>query len=88
MIRGVAGSGKILILACRAKLLSKAHPEWKILVLCCNISLTNGIHQMINQKLSEPEELWDFDFTTDERVNPITNHNIIVLNFHIWLKTI
>jgi superfamily I DNA and RNA helicase len=69
----VAGSGKTLILVWRAKLLSKAHPEWKILVLCYNISLANGIRQMINQKLSEPEDLWDFDFTTDEGVNSITN---------------
>mgnify|MGYP001954054008 CR=1 FL=1 len=73
LIRGVAGSGKTLILVWRAKLLSKAHPEWKILVLCYNISLANGIRQMINQKLSEPEDLWDFDFTTDEGVNSITN---------------
>ncbi|MFP3423158.1 nuclease, partial [Bacillus sp. SIMBA_161] len=34
LIRGVAGSGKTLILASRAKLLSKQHPEWKILILC------------------------------------------------------
>src|SRR5690606_7339391 len=29
LIRGVAGSGKTLILASRAKLLAKEHPDWK-----------------------------------------------------------
>ncbi len=32
LIRGVAGSGKTLILASRAKLLAKQHPDWKILI--------------------------------------------------------
>src|SRR4051794_22685276 len=37
LIRGVAGSGKTLVLASRAKMLAKAHPDWKILVLCYGI---------------------------------------------------
>lgn len=49
LLRGVAGSGKTLILACRAKYLSKLYPEWKILVLCYNISLANFIRQMIDE---------------------------------------
>src|SRR5699024_11861087 len=43
LIRGVAGSGKTLILASRAKLLAKQHPDWKILILCYNISLASYI---------------------------------------------
>ena len=38
LIRGVAGSGKTIILASRAKMLSKQNPDWKILILCYNIS--------------------------------------------------
>jgi hypothetical protein len=37
LIRGVAGSGKTLVLASRAKMLARDHPDWKILVLCYGI---------------------------------------------------
>src|SRR5699024_5657315 len=47
LIRGVAGSGKTLVLASHAKLLAKDHPEWNILVLCFNISLAQFIRNMI-----------------------------------------
>ena len=36
MVRGVAGSGKTLILAARARHLSACQPDWRILVLCYN----------------------------------------------------
>lgn len=49
LLRGVAGSGKTLILACRAKYLAQLNPEWRILVLCYNISLANFIRQMIDE---------------------------------------
>jgi hypothetical protein len=80
LIRGVAGSGKTIILASRAKMLSKENPDWKILILCYNISLANSIQQMINHMLNEPEDLFDFDPTNVE------NENIQVRNFHSWLK--
>ncbi|WP_053366540.1 3'-5' exonuclease [Bacillus sp. FJAT-27245] len=86
LIRGVAGSGKTIILASRAKMLSKQHPDWKILILCYNISLANSIQQMITHMLNEPENLFDFDFTGGEVTNAVKNHNIIVRNFHAWLK--
>ncbi|MDR4947257.1 3'-5' exonuclease [Neobacillus cucumis] len=82
LIRGVAGSGKTIILASRAKMLSKQNPEWKILILCYNISLANAIQQMINHMLNEPEDLFDFD----PAVKKVQNQNIIVRNFHSWLK--
>jgi hypothetical protein len=82
LIRGVAGSGKTIILASRAKMLSKQNPDWKILILCYNISLSNAIQQMINHMLNEPEDLFDFD--TD--VKSVRNQNIVVRNFHSWLK--
>lgn len=82
LIRGVAGSGKTIILASRAKMLSKQNPDWKILILCYNISLATAIQQMIHHMLNEPEDLFDFDPT----VKAIQNQNIIVRNFHAWLK--
>ncbi len=82
LIRGVAGSGKTIILASRAKMLSKQHPDWKILILCYNISLSNAIQQMVHHMLNEPEDLFDFD----PQAKPVQNENIIVRNFHSWLK--
>ncbi|UGB33130.1 3'-5' exonuclease [Metabacillus sp. B2-18] len=82
LIRGVAGSGKTIILASRAKMLSKQNPDWKILILCYNISLANAIQQMITHMLNEPEDLFDFDPAT----NTIQNKHITVRNFHAWLK--
>jgi hypothetical protein len=82
LIRGVAGSGKTIILASRAKMLSKQNPDWKILILCYNISLSNAIQQMIHHMLNEPEDLFDFD----PNAKTIQNENIIVRNFHSWLK--
>lgn len=86
LIRGVAGSGKTLILAARAKILAKEHPDWKILILCYNISLSRSINQMISHMMSEPDSLFDFDFSNEEESNKSSNHNIIVRNFHAWLK--
>ncbi|AGK53643.1 DEAD/DEAH box helicase [Bacillus sp. 1NLA3E] len=82
LIRGVAGSGKTIILASRAKMLSKQNPDWKILILCYNISLANSIQQMIHHMLNEPEDLFDFD----PSIKDVQNQNIIVRNFHSWLK--
>lgn len=82
LIRGVAGSGKTIILASRAKMLSKQNPDWKILILCYNISLSNAIQQMIHHMLNEPEDLFDFD----PNAKAVKNPNIIVRNFHSWLK--
>lgn len=82
LIRGVAGSGKTIILASRAKMLSKQNPDWKILILCYNISLANAIQQMIVHMLNEPEDLFDFDPNS----KAVENQNIVVRNFHSWLK--
>ncbi|MGA9467432.1 MAG: 3'-5' exonuclease [Exiguobacterium marinum] len=81
LIRGVAGSGKTLILASRAKLLSKQHPEWKILILCYNISLARFIEQMVQQMMLEPDDLFDFDPLVKRK-----SHLIEVRNFHAWLQ--
>ncbi|GGG18374.1 DNA helicase [Lysinibacillus alkalisoli] len=77
LIRGVAGSGKTLILASRAKLLSKAHPEWRILVLCYNIALKQFLEQMIERMMNEPDEY-------GKEVNKKA-HNITVKTFNSLL---
>lgn len=86
LIRGVAGSGKTLILASRAKLLSKDNPDWKILILCYNISLSQNIKQMINLMMQEPDSLFDFNFNENPTGISKTKNNITVRNFHQWLK--
>lgn len=82
LIRGVAGSGKTLILASRAKLLAKQHPNWKILILCFNISLARSIEQMFRHMMNEPDSL--FDFTNNDA--ELNAHNVKVYNFHTWLR--
>lgn len=82
LIRGVAGSGKTLVLATRAKLLVKQHPDWKILVLCYGIPLSRSLKQMIQQKLDEPEDLFDL-LQID---NGQSHSNVEVYNFHEWLR--
>lgn len=81
LLRGVAGSGKTLVLTTRVKLLHKEHPDWKILVLCYNISLAKTIEGMILAKLNEPEDLVDM---TNEKVHQLPS-SIRVTHFHDWL---
>lgn len=47
VIRGVAGSGKTLILMYRAKLLAKMHPTWNILVTCYTRSLAGQLRELL-----------------------------------------
>ena len=47
ILKGVAGSGKTLVLAHRAKWLHLCYPKWKILVVCYNISLSRYLEQLI-----------------------------------------
>ncbi|MGO4949090.1 3'-5' exonuclease [Paenibacillus sp. DRB1-1] len=81
LIRGVAGSGKTLVLVSRAKMLAQAHPDWKILVLCYGIPLSRTLKQWIYQKMMESEDLFNFANTECEW----EPSNIEVYNFHEWL---
>ncbi|MGQ7890661.1 3'-5' exonuclease [Paenibacillus sp. WC2504] len=84
LIRGVAGSGKTLILASRAKMLAKAHPDWKILVLCYGIPLSRNLKQMIRRMMNEPEDLLDLinlGSSDSQRESKVE-----VYNFHEWLR--
>lgn len=84
LIRGVAGSGKTLVLASRAKMLAKAHPDWKILVLCYGIPLSRNLKQMIQRMSEEPEDL--FDLLNPSSSDDTGNSNVEVYNFHEWLR--
>ncbi|MDI6696829.1 MAG: AAA family ATPase [Anaerolineales bacterium] len=49
LLRGIAGTGKTLILLYRAKLLAANDPNIKILILCWNTALANYMRQMFNK---------------------------------------
>lgn len=48
LIRGVAGSGKTLVLTHRAKHLAKYIPEWRILLCCYNRSLATALEHEVS----------------------------------------
>lgn len=84
LIRGVAGSGKTLVLASRAKILAKEHSDWKILVLCYGIPLSRSLKQMINQKMNEPDDL--LDLINLSSTDGSKDSKIEVYNFHEWMR--
>ncbi|WP_281884910.1 nuclease-related domain-containing DEAD/DEAH box helicase [Paenibacillus sp. YYML68] len=102
LIRGVAGSGKTLVLASRAKLLAKEHPDWRILILCYGIPLSRSLKQMVQRMMSEPEDLLDLIQQAEDAGSGSSNSvngskaggagsgsstgNVEVYNFHEWLR--
>ena len=48
LLRGVAGSGKTMTLCARARHLRQRHPDWRMLVLCFNISLAYRLRQLLS----------------------------------------
>ena len=50
VLRGVAGSGKTLVLAHRARHLHKHWSGWRILVLCFNRVLANALRTMVDAR--------------------------------------
>ncbi len=68
-------------------MLAKDHPNWKLLILCYNISLSQNIAQIVQAMSSEPENLFDFHFGEDGLETDVSvPKNITVRNFHQWLK--
>lgn len=53
LLRGVAGSGKTIVLVCRARHLRAQHPDWKILVVCFNRVLADALRVAIADDLVE-----------------------------------
>lgn len=54
LLRGVAGSGKTVVLICRARYLRERYPEWQILVVCFNRVLAEYLREVI-----QPDERLD-----------------------------
>jgi hypothetical protein len=48
VLKGVAGSGKSLVIACRAKFLKRLHPDWRILIVCYGIPMVRYLQQLLN----------------------------------------
>lgn len=48
VIRGVAGSGKTLVLMFRARFLAENFPQWRILVTCYNRVLARALEEQLN----------------------------------------
>lgn len=53
IIKGSAGSGKTLLIAYRAKLLKQFNPDWKILIVCYNVTLRSYIKYLLEKIYSE-----------------------------------
>ncbi len=49
MLRGVAGSGKTLVLTHRVRHLHRLFPNWRILLLCYNRLLANALQMMVDE---------------------------------------
>ncbi|MGH7300875.1 MAG: UvrD-helicase domain-containing protein [Candidatus Rokuibacteriota bacterium] len=47
LLRGVAGSGKTIVLVCRARHLRAQHPAWRVLVVCFNRVLADALRAAI-----------------------------------------
>lgn len=73
LIRGVAGSGKTLILAARAKYLAIKNPGWNILVLTNASILASSIDNTISELVNR-----------DEDKDKVSLSNIETLTFSFW----
>ncbi|OIK14906.1 NERD domain-containing protein [Bacillus sp. MUM 13] len=69
------------------KNLSKNYPHWNILILAFNRKTAQNLQQQMNIILNEPEDLFDFDFTTQNIESPKNHQNIKVRHFHSWMKS-
>jgi hypothetical protein len=47
LLRGIAGSGKTVVLMCRARHLRERYPDWRILVICFNRVLAHYLRDAI-----------------------------------------
>ena len=77
-IRGVAGSGKSLILAAKARTLAEENPKWKILLTCYNVPLCKSLEFYVRSFGSQGRPfLEEKNFSI-----PVLPHAITVMNFH------
>lgn len=61
ILKGVAGSGKSVVLACRAKYIRQINKEWRILVICFNINLIHSLRlHILNSGADDKIEIVHF----------------------------
>lgn len=64
LLRGIAGTGKTMILLYRAKLLASNNPEHRILILCWNTTLATYMQQVYDRiNLPGGAHVWIVSFT-------------------------
>ena len=73
-IRGIAGSGKTVLLCQKAALMSVKHPEWKIALVFFSRSLYNSITQQVDK--------WIRHYTQDKNNYNLQQSNLKIL--HAW----
>lgn len=71
ILRGVAGSGKTLILATRARVLADQDPEKRILVLCYNVTLANYLKSLFNLDIYRNIEVCNFHRFASRRIQTV-----------------
>ena len=70
VLKGVAGSGKTVVLACRARYLQQLHPDWRILVVCFGIPMAQHIRHLL----------------ADSDPSPSPSVPIDVFHYHLLVK--
>lgn len=78
VLRGVAGSGKTLLLRHRARHLARLYPDWRILILCYNRILANRLDDMVadmDQITANNVDRLAFSLSQNKR-KPAFNRNV------------
>jgi hypothetical protein len=82
---GLGSTRQTSLLAHRAKALAKQHPDWKILVLSNNHSLSVILRDLIDELMDEPEDLFDWLMLEEQKDQKAHEHNVEIYHFHEWL---
>lgn len=81
VVRGIAGSGKSLVICAKARLLIDEHPDWKILITCFNISLASQLRYYLSSFHSYAND-------KDQINNNLIHTNIKIIHFHAFCQEI
>lgn len=80
VIKGVAGSGKTVLIAYRAKILKMINPNWKILIICYNITLKNYIRDYLLKSITLGQEV-----NTDD-IEIYYFHEFIKIKYNVYTE--
>ena len=81
IVRGVAGSGKSLVLCAKIRMLLQEHPDWRILLTCFNISLASQLRYYLNS-------FADADDEAARRIGAAITERVDILHYHRLCSTI